>query len=136
MEKHCIRQALIYAVIAMAGGVFYREFTKFRHFTGTTRLSVVHTHYFLLGMIFFLLLVLLEKSYRFSENKNASKAVLIYQIGLNITGIMLFVRGLIQILIPEISKALDASVSGISGIGHVLLGISLIYILILIKRRV
>ena len=32
------------------GGVFYREFTT---------LSVVHTHYLMLGMVFFLMLVLL-----------------------------------------------------------------------------
>ena len=42
-------------------GVFYREFTKFSGFTGKTALYVVHTHYFLLGMVFFLLLLLLEK---------------------------------------------------------------------------
>lgn len=50
--KRCINAALLYAVLAMAGGVFYREFTKFNGFTGKTTLSVVHTHYFLLGMVF------------------------------------------------------------------------------------
>ena len=41
----------------MVGGVFYREFTKFNGFTARTALGVVHTHYFLLGMVFFLLLL-------------------------------------------------------------------------------
>ena len=59
--KRYMNTALLYAVFAMAGGVFYREFTKFNGFTGKTTLSVVHTHYFLLGMVFFLLLLLLEK---------------------------------------------------------------------------
>ncbi len=45
--------ALLYAVLAMASGVFYRELTKFNNFTAKTALSVVHTHYFLLGMVFF-----------------------------------------------------------------------------------
>ena len=50
----------------MAGGVFYREFTKLNAFTGKTTLSVVHTHYFLLGMVAFLLLLLLEKNFSFT----------------------------------------------------------------------
>ena len=57
--KRYINTALLYAVLAMVGGVFYREFTKFSGFTGRTALGVVHTHYFLLGMVFFLLLLLL-----------------------------------------------------------------------------
>lgn len=57
--KRYMNTALVYAVLAMAGGVFYREFTKFVGFTGETTLSVVHTHYFMLGMALFLLLLLL-----------------------------------------------------------------------------
>ena len=57
--KRYIHTALLYAVLAMAGEVFYREFTRFTGYTGKTALSVVHTHYFLLGMVFFLLLLLL-----------------------------------------------------------------------------
>ena len=57
--KRYANASLLYALIAMAGGVFYREFTKFNGFTAKTTLSVVHTHYFLLGMVVFLLLLLL-----------------------------------------------------------------------------
>ena len=67
--KRYIHTALLYAVLAMAGGVFYREFTRFTGYTGKTALSVVHTHYFLLGMVFFLLLLLLEKSFRFTTTR-------------------------------------------------------------------
>ena len=35
--KRYMNTALLYAVFAMAGGVFYREFTKFNGFTGKTR---------------------------------------------------------------------------------------------------
>ena len=38
MKKYlCI--SLIYAVLAMIGGVFYREFTKFNNFTGELHLE-------------------------------------------------------------------------------------------------
>ena len=55
MIKRYANLALIYAVVAMVSGVFYREFTKFNDFSGQTRLSVLHTHYFMLGMFFFLI---------------------------------------------------------------------------------
>ena len=55
--KRYMNAALLYAVLAMAGGVFYREFTKFTGFTAKTTLSVIHTHYFMLGMAVFLLLL-------------------------------------------------------------------------------
>jgi len=58
MKKY-LNISLIYALLAMTGGVFYREFTKLNDFTAKTTLSVIHTHYFLLGMVFFLLLLLL-----------------------------------------------------------------------------
>ena len=50
--KKYINTAIIYAVLAMAGGVFYRELTKYNHYTGRTTLAFVHTHYFILGMLF------------------------------------------------------------------------------------
>lgn len=34
MVKRYANMAVVYAVIAMIFGVFYREFTKFNHFTG------------------------------------------------------------------------------------------------------
>jgi len=67
--KRYINASLLYALLAMVGGVFYREFTKFNGFTARTSLGVVHTHYFLLGMVFFLLLLLLEKSFSFTGAK-------------------------------------------------------------------
>lgn len=57
MKRH-IRFALVYAVLAMACGVFYREFTKAYEFTGVTALGKVHTHLFMLGMTVFLLFAL------------------------------------------------------------------------------
>ena len=56
--KRYANNALFYSILAMVGGVFYREFTKLSGFVGETTLSVVHTHYFLLGMVIFLLLLL------------------------------------------------------------------------------
>lgn len=90
--KRYMNCALLYSVFAMAGGVFYREFTKLNAFTGKTTLSVVHTHYFLLGMVVFLLLLLLEKNFSFTGS-GTGKVLAVYHTGLNLTALMFVVRG-------------------------------------------
>ncbi len=133
--KRYMNAALLYAVLAMAGGVFYREFTKFNGFTAKTTLSVVHTHYFLLGMVFFLLLLLLEKSFSFTSAKTG-QILAVYHTGLNLTAVMFIVRGVTQVLAPALSFGMNAAISGIAGIGHILLGVSMVLVLVQIRRSV
>ena len=133
--KRYINTALLYAVFAMAGGVFYREFTKFNGFTGKTTLSVVHTHYFLLGVVFFLLLLLLEKSFTFTGAKTG-RVLVTYHIGLNLTAVMFVLRGIVQVRGIALSTGMNAAISGVAGIGHILLGVSMLLLLVQIKRSV
>lgn len=133
--KRYANTALLYAILAMAGGVFYREFTKFNGFTAKTTLSVVHTHYFLMGMVFFLLLLMLEKNFSFTGAKTG-RVLALYHVGLNLTAVMLVVRGVPQVLGTSLSAGMNAAISGIAGIGHILLGVSLILMLLQIKRSV
>lgn len=133
--KRYMNTALLYAVLAMAGGVFYREFTKFNGFTGKTTLGVVHTHYFLLGMVFFLLLLVLEKNFSFTAASTA-RVLAVYHVGLNLTAVMFVVRGVTQVLGTELSSGASAAISGIAGIGHILLGVSLVLLLVQIRRSV
>lgn len=133
--KRYINFSLLYAVLAMAGGVFYREFTKFNGFSGKTSLSVVHTHYFLLGMVFFLLMLLLEKNFSFTDTKTG-RILAVYHTGLNLTAVMLVIRGVTQVLGITLSSGAGAAISGIAGIGHILLGVSLVLVLVQIRRNV
>lgn len=133
--KRYMNTALLYAVLAMVGGVFYREFTKFNGFTGKTTLGVVHTHYFLLGMVFFLLLLVLEKNFSFTAASTA-RVLAVYHVGLNLTAVMFVVRGVTQVLGTELSSGASAAISGIAGIGHILLGVSLVLVLVQIRRSV
>lgn len=134
MEKKYMDLSLAYALVAMALGVFYREYTKLSGFAGVTRLSVLHTHYFMLGMFFFLILALAEKSFTFSD-RGVGRLLLVYQAGLNITGLGLLARGLTQVWGSQLSRGMEASLSGISGIGHILLGSSLILLLWKLRKR-
>ncbi len=134
MTKRYFNAAIVYAILAMVGGVFYREFTKYLAFTGKTNLSLVHAHYFVLGMAFFLLLALLEKAFAFSAQKGVKGWLTVYHVGLNLTVICLVLRGLAQATQATLSSGLNASLSGVSGIGHILLGAAMLALLFLIRN--
>lgn len=134
MKKYA-NSALMYAILAMAGGVFFREFTKYNGFEGTTTLAFVHTHYFALGMIVFLLLLLLENALHITDAK-VGRAVTAYHIGLNATAGMLVARGVPQVLGIELPHGLDAAISGMAGLAHIVLGASIVLILLGVKSAV
>ena len=133
--KRYMKAAFLYAIMAMAGGIFYREFTKYLGFKGFTVLGLVHTHYFILGMIFFLTMVVLEKNFAFTQEKTG-RVVGFYQLGLNITGMMLLTRGITQVMAMDLTPAMDATISGLSGVGHVILGVCLVLLLLEVKKSV
>lgn len=134
MKKYA-NSALIYAIAAMVFGVFYREFTKFMGFTGETALSVMHTHYFMLGMVMFLLMLLLDKQFAFTNGKTG-RVLLVYHAGLNLTGVMFLIRGVTQVMGMSLSSGMNAAISGMAGIGHILLGVSMVLLLVQIKKSV
>ena len=59
--KKIVKTAFIYAIIAMLSGIFYREGSRFLELTEPNTWSIIHTHFFMLGMFFFLIVLLLEK---------------------------------------------------------------------------
>jgi hypothetical protein len=54
----------------------------------------------------------------------------------NLTAVMFVVRGVPQVLRTELSTGMNAAISGIAGIGHILLGISMVMLLLQVKKSV
>lgn len=133
MKKY-IDTAFGYAIAALAAGVFYREFTKWNGFSGITALGKVHTHLFLLGMVIFLLAALFCTQKDLPKLKTFRVFVRLYNIGVPLTAAMMVVRGIPQVLHIPLSKGLDASISGIAGIGHILTGAGLLLFLLSLKQ--
>ncbi|MEG2176341.1 MAG: DUF2871 domain-containing protein [Oscillibacter sp.] len=133
MKKY-LNLSLIYAIAAMVGGVFYREFTKFNGFTGVTALGKVHAHLFLLGMLMFLLVALFAAHSKLEEQKQFRVFLAVYNLGVPLTAVMLVVRGVTQVLGIALSPGMSAAISGVSGIGHILVGIGLILLLLSLKK--
>lgn len=136
MMKKLSNAAFICTILALVAGVIYREYTKMLGFTGETNLSLLHTHLFTLGMIFFLIVLALEVTLNLSKQKYFNVFFIFYNVGLSLTAIMMAIRGFLQINGGQLSKALDASVAGISGIGHILLGVGLVLFFINLKRAI
>lgn len=133
MKKY-LNISLIYAIAAMAGGVFYREFTKLNGYSGVTALGKVHTHLFLLGMLVFLVVALYAAHKDLRKLKMFRVFLWTYNIGVPLTAAMLLVRGVTQVLGLNLSSAVNASISGIAGIGHVLTGIGIVLLLLSFKK--
>lgn len=134
MKKY-INYAFYYALIALAGGVFFREFTKWNGFSGKTMLGKVHTHLFVLGMVLYLIVALFVKDSKLEDQKSFKNFMKIYNIGLPLAVIMMVVRGVVEVLNLQLSNAVNASISGISGIGHFLVGAGIILLLLALKKE-
>lgn len=134
--RKLINTAFFYSILAMIFGVFYREYTRIIGFDGITRLSVVHTHLFSLGMIFFLIVTSLNGKFKIIEHKFFRIFYITYNIGLIITAAMLIIRGIFQASEINILKGIDASVSGIAGIGHIFMAIGIVFFFIILKSNI
>jgi phosphatidylglycerophosphate synthase len=133
MKKY-LKISMIYAVAAMIGGVFYREFTKFYQYTGVTALGKVHTHLFILGMIVFLIVALYAKNMKLEEQKTFKPFMILYNIGLAGMAVMLVVRGVPQVMGIALSSAISAMISGIAGLAHICLGIGIVLLIITFQK--
>lgn len=135
MVKKYINLSLIYAIIGILLGAFYREFTKFLNYSGPTKLSLVHTHVLVLGMVFFLLAAFAEKIFTFSDCKSGKMFFYFYNIGFVLTILGFLTRGVLTVFGTNLSSGLNASISGMAGIGHILLSVGIILFFVAIKKK-
>lgn len=129
MKKY-IKIALVYAVLAMASGVFYREFTKFNDFTAKTALSVTHLHLFVLGTVVFLLIGLLAGRSNLETVKTFRPAIIVYNVGLPFMVVMFYVRGILQVIGTNLGSGADLAVSGVAGIGHIIMAAGIVMLFV------
>lgn len=134
--KKLANTSFLYAMLGIAGGVFFREFTKLNGFSGRTNLAFVHVHLLVLGMVFFLAALLLEKQFSLTAYKHFGKFYALYNGGLAVTGITLVVRGVTQVLDIALSRGADASLSGVAGIGHTMITVALVLFFLGLRQRI
>ena len=133
MKKY-INISFVYAIASIACGVFYREFTKLLSFSGKTTLAYTHLHLFVLGAVMFLLISIFSCITNLSQQKQFSRFMLFYNIGLPFMVIMFFVRGVAQVLGIELSKRASAALSGVSGIAHIIMTVAIVMLFLALKK--
>lgn len=133
--KALYRAAIFYLALGLISGVFYREFTRTNNFPEGqfTQLSVTHTHLLALGFMMFLIFLALEKVFTFSRNKKLFNIFFwLYNAGLLTTVSMLILHGSMTVL----GKESGAAISGIAGLGHIMLTIALVIFVVLLGRAI
>ena len=130
--KKLMNTAFIYAIIALASGVFYREFTRISNYTDKTSLTVAHVHLLALGSLMFLILVLFEKAFKITKNKFFGKFYIIYNAGLVFMTGMFIWRGVDQVL----GLNGGAMISGIAGLSHIIFTVGIIMMFIVLRNEV
>ena len=133
MKKY-LNYSLSYGVMGLVCGVYFREFTKVMGFSGGTTLSKAHPHLLMLGTILFLIVALFSERLILEKEKTFTLFMRIYNIGLPLTVLMMLIRGTLEVIGAPLSKGLNASISGIAGIGHILLGAGLILLIVSLKK--
>lgn len=132
--KTLMTASILYFFCAMAGGVFYREFTKFFNFTGKTTLGVIHGHLLVLGTFFFLLAVICKFT-ALGEQKLFRPFFLIYNIAFPLMAVTLLIRGIVQVTDYPMTRMLNGMLSGFAGLSHMFLAVALFLLLLAAKKE-
>ena len=118
--KRIINTAIVYFIFAMAGGVFYREFTKWNGYTEPTTLGVLHVHLLVMGTLLFLITALFAKVTMLAENLLFKKFFVLYNIAIALPWwLMMLIRGIVQVLGIELGKMGNGMLSGLAGLSHI-----------------
>ena len=133
--KKIMNTSLIYFVLAMAGGVFYREFTKWNGYTEPTTLGVLHVHLLVMGTVLFLLIALFAKVTDLEKNSLFKKFFVLYNVALPFMVVMMLIRGIVQVLAIDLGKMGNGMLSGFAGLSHITMMVSLLMLLIALKKE-
>jgi hypothetical protein len=125
--------AWIYTLLGLLAGLFYREYTKAKDFEGKTQLAVTHTHLLALGMLLFLVVLALTAVLPIAELRLFTLFFWFYNAGLVVTVTMMVVHGIIQVNGDD--KDMPA-VSGIAGLGHLLIAVGLVHLFLALRKGI
>ncbi|MET7327970.1 DUF2871 domain-containing protein [Nonomuraea sp. NPDC005650] len=130
--RKILNVAHVYMILGLVSGLYYREITKLTGFTGDTQLGVVHTHLLALGMLFFLVVLALEKLFELTSVRLFGWFFWIYNAGLAVTVAMMTLHGTLTVL----GRPSGELIAIVSGLGHILLTVGLILLFVTLGKRI
>lgn len=122
------RSAAVWTAAGLAGGLFYREFTKAHDVEGGTQLALVHTHALALGTTVLLVLMALVAALGPRVGLAFRWGVHTWNAGLALTVGGLLVKGCLQVL--KNPTADSPAIAGVSGLGHMILTTAFVLIFV------
>lgn len=132
IESRLFASAAVWTVLGLASGLYYREFTRTRDFSGRTQLAVAHTHALTLGMLVLLLVLVLTRVFNLARDARMRYFLGFWNAGLALTFGMLVVKGSLQVLGSEL--AASKAIAGVSGLGHMILTGTLVLLFLILRR--
>lgn len=132
--KKVLNISFFYFILAMIMGVFYREFTKFTGFVGNTSLAYIHAHLMVLGTILYLVIALFAKQTNLLKEKFFNTFIVLNNSSLLLLTIMFLIRGIFQVRDISLTLIADKAISGIAGISHICLALSIGILLYMIRN--
>ncbi len=133
-KENILDMSITYAVMGLFGGVFYREFTKYYRFEEATHLGKLHVHTLILGLVITMIVYILIKNIEDGRIYNLKKPLYIYNFGLVFTIGNMMLIGIYEVVSEGTESVNIMAMDGISGIGHVFLGVGLIYAMLVVKN--
>lgn len=127
------RAAAAWTGLGLLAGLYYREFTRSQGHSGGTQLAVTHTHLLVLGTLFGLLFLLLERQFQLSQSKLFTGFFWTWIAGTAITVGAQMVKGTLQVL--GNASADSPAIAGISGLGHIALTVAFILFFLALRSR-
>jgi hypothetical protein len=119
--------AFVFGITGVLSGLYCRELTKSNDFAdrSASQLPLVHTHLLVLGFVFLLIVLAMERLFAISAA--APRAFTwffwLWTIGVAVTGGMMLVKGTLVVLGADASSAAFA---GIACMGHISLSVAVI----------
>jgi len=133
MKKY-LNRAMIFAVYGLASGVYFRELTKIKGFTGRTMLGMAHPHILMLGLGGYLAVALFARTLNIPESRKIKTADIFYIAGLAAASVMMIFRGTLEVLDCTVSGSLSGMISGIAGLGHISVAVGMILFINAFKK--
>ncbi len=131
-----VKNAFAYLIFGLLSGLYFRELTRTLDFEGYTVLSSLHTHAIVLGTMFSLLILVLDKNYNLQSRIKFDLAWILYVTGVWFLLLMNTIRGTLQVLKTQLSSSMDGMIAGIAGLSHILLSVALVWLMLIIYRSV
>ena len=113
--KKLFQTANFYMILGLVSGLFAREFTHINDFEGDTPLDTLHTHLLAMGMLFFLVVLALEKLFTLTESRLFKWFYLLYNGGLLLTVAVMTLRGTLAVLDASPTGGADTALAWTAG---------------------